>query len=283
MKRVAAVHDMSGIGKCSLTAALPIISCAGIECNPVPTAILSTHTGNISGFTFRDLTDDIPAYYKHWKSLGIVPDTIYSGYLGSINQIESVCDMIDLFASETLTVVVDPAMADSGKLYTGFNKEFVSKMAELCKKADIITPNLTEAAFLTDTEYKTEHDTHYYIDLVKQLGGFTKRYVVLTGVSDNEEKTGCLIYDKTEDFLLFINSDKCPGTYYGTGDIFTSVLTAGITKGFPVDKAAEIALDFTYKSILETCNEGTDPRFGVAFENYLGDLSADLGDYYEFC
>lgn len=277
MKRVFAVHDMSGIGKCSLTAALPIISAAGIECNPVPTAILSTHTGNINGYTFRDLTEDIHDYFSHWKTLGIKPDTIYSGYLGSTAQVEAVIDLIDLFADNNTNIIIDPAMADSGKLYTGFDKDFVAEMSLLCKKADIITPNVTEAAFITGVEYKENPDVDYLLSLAKDLGNYTKQYVVLTGVSDKENETGCLIYDKDEGSFTFINSEKCPGIYYGTGDIFTSVLTAYITKGKDILEAAEKALDFTYTSINKTYTEKTDPRFGVAFEYYLGELADDIG------
>ena len=272
MKRVFAIHDLSGIGKCSLTAAIPIISAAGIECNPVPTAVLSTHTGNIEGYTFRDLTDDLLPYIQHWKKIGVNPDTIYSGYLGSVRQVEAVSYIIDTFNDVSPLIVVDPAMADSGVFYKGFCSEFVEEIKILCVKADVITPNITEAAFLTETAYKSDYDIEYVNNLIKKLSSFTKRYAVLTGVSDIPGKTGCLVYDKLEEKSRFFSTGKCDGVYYGTGDIFTSVLTTMMTKGYDCFAAAEKALDFTYKSILKTYNEGTDTRLGVAFEKFLADL-----------
>lgn len=272
MKRVFAIHDLSGIGKCSLTAAIPIISAAGVECNPVPTAVLSTHTGNIDGYTFRDLTEDIIPYIRHWQKTGVKPDTIYSGYLGSKRQIEAVIEIISVFSDNNPLIVVDPAMADFGVMYKGFDTVFAETIKNLCKKADIITPNITEAALLTGIDYKSDYDTEYLIELIKKLSAVTKRYAILTGVSDIPGKTGCLVYDKSEQKQIFFSTDKCDGIYYGTGDIFTSVLTALMTKGIDCFTAAEKALDFTYKSILETYNEGTDTRLGVAFEKFLGDL-----------
>ena len=272
MKRVFAIHDLSGIGKCSLTAAIPIISAAGIECNPIPTAVLSTHTGNIDGYTFRDLTDDIIPYIRHWQKTGVKPDTIYSGYLGSEKQIDAVMEIISVFSDSNTLIVVDPAMADFGVLYKGFNPDFAEKIKKLCQKADIITPNVTEAALLTDSDYKEEPDTDYYIHLVSRLSDISKRYIVLTGVSDILGKTGCLVYDKSESKQQFFSTEKCEGIYYGTGDIFSSVLTAMITKGADCFTAAETALNFTYKAISETHKEGTDTRLGVAFEKFLGDL-----------
>ena len=272
MKRVFAIHDLSGIGKCSLTAAIPIISAAGIECDPVPTAVLSTHTGNIEGYTFRDLTDDILPFIGHWKKIGVVPDSIYSGYLGSIKQIEAVIDIIDTFGEADPLVIVDPAMADSGVFYKGFTAEFADEIKLLCKKADVITPNITEAAFLTGSRYNPEYDNDYLFGLIEKLSDYTKRYSVLTGVSDIPGKTGCLVYDKSENKYRFFSTDKCDGIYYGTGDIFTSVLTAMMTRGDDCFTASEKALDFTYKAISETYKEGTDTRLGVAFEKFLGEL-----------
>lgn len=269
MKRVFAVHDISGIGKCSLTAAIPIISALGAECNPVPTAVLSSHTGNLTGYTFRDLTDDMTVYVSQWKSLGIFPDCIYSGYLASGKQTEIVKYILKLFSDSSPIYICDPAMADSGKLYTGFDESFVKDMAELCKNAYVITPNLTEAALITDTEYKTETDEKYLDDLLGKLKAFTKRYIILTGVNTDKLKTGCCVYDKETDKKEYYSSIKYPGIYYGTGDIFTSVLCGCAVKGIDIFKAAEIALDFTSKSIKETYESKTDTRFGVAFEKYI--------------
>ncbi len=269
MKRVFAIHDISGIGKCSLTAALPIISAAGVECNPIPTAVLSTHTGNISGYTFRDLTDDLESYAAHWKKIGIIPDTIYSGYLGSEKQIDFVLSLINDFSVKDTLVIVDPAMADSGELYKGFDNSFCERIKLLCQKADVITPNLTEACILTGTSYRENFDKDCISDLVHSLGEYTKRYAVLTGVSETEGKTGCCVYDKQSYSIRFYSTPKCEGVYYGTGDIFSSVLTALMTKGTDIFTSAEKALDFTYKAVLETFTEGTDTRLGIAFEKFL--------------
>lgn len=269
LKRVFAIHDMSGIGKCSLSAAIPIISALGVECNPIPTAILSSHTGEMEGYTFRDLTDDLTAYVNHWKTLDIKPDCIYIGYLASLKQIETVKYIINSFADSETLFICDPAMADSGRLYTGFDDDFVSNMAQLCKTADIITPNLTEAALITKTEYKPDADEEYLNDIIEKLKEYTKRYIVLTGVNPDKSKTGCLIYDKLSDKTVFLASEKYPGTYYGTGDIFTSVLCGCTVNGIDIFRSAEIALEFTSKSVKETYINQTDTRFGLAFEKFI--------------
>ncbi len=272
MKRVFAIHDMSGIGKCSLTAAIPIISAAGAECNPIPTAVLSSHTGNISGYTFRDLTDDLYDYIAHWKKIGIRPDTIYSGYLGSVEQIEFVASVIRDFSDEKTLVIVDPAMADSGVLYTGFDVSFADKIKKLCSMADVITPNLTEACILTGIGYREVYDESYIASLIDALSLLTGRYVILTGVSDKAGMTGCCVYDSLNSDLRYFSSEKCDGVYYGTGDVFSSVLTALMTNGINIFEAAEKAVEFTYKAVYETYTEGTDTRLGIAFEKFLGDL-----------
>ena len=269
MKRVFAVHDISGVGKCSLTVAVPIISACGIECNPVPTALLSTHTGEIDGYTFIDLTDNIKPYYSHWKTLGIFPDAIYTGYLGSEKQIEIVSEMIEEFRDSSPLLIIDPAMADNGKLYSGFNDSFVSKVRTLCILADVIVPNITEACLLTDTEFKTSYDSEYIELLVRKTADVSGRFVVLTGVSLEKDKTGCLVYDKDNDQSRLFTSERYPGVYYGTGDIFASVLTAMLVKGKDIYISAEKAVEFTSKSIHRTFLEKTDTRFGVAFEEYI--------------
>ena len=194
LKRVAAVHDISGIGKCSLTAAIPVISAAGIETAVMPTAVLSTHTGNISGFTYRDLTDDLIPFAKHWKSLNVKFDGIYSGFLGSTKQVDIVCGFIDEFKTENTVVIVDPAMADGGKMYTTFDDEFANEMILLCRKADIIVPNLTEAAFLLGEEYIEPPYSKDYIErIIKKLLEIGPSMVVLTGVCFKDDEIGCAV------------------------------------------------------------------------------------------
>ncbi len=266
-KRVAAIHDISGIGKCSLTAAIPIISASGVETAALPTAVLSTHTGNIQGFTYRDLTSDISAVAAHWKSLGIGFDGIYSGFLGSTEQVDLVIDFIDTFKTDDTVVLVDPAMADGGEMYKTFKKGFADEMKRLSAKADIIVPNLTEAAFLLGFDYEKLKTDKAYIE--KALNSFNNKYVVLTGVSFDENEIGCAVHHngKTEYFF----SKKYPGIYYGTGDIFASALLGAYMNGKDIFESAKIALDFTHGAIGRTCEAGTDTRFGVDFEHGLGE------------
>lgn len=279
-KRVAAIHDISGIGKCSLTAAVPVISAAGIETAVMPTAVLSTHTGNISGFTYRDLTDDLVPFSAHWKSLGVSFDGIYSGFLGSTKQVDIVCGFIDEFKTDSTVVIVDPAMADSGRMYTTFDSDFAKEMTLLCRKADIIVPNLTEAAFLLNEEYVEPPYTKEYIDgILKRLLQLGPSMVVLTGVSFKDDEIGCAVCCKDADEVFYRFSEKYPGIYYGTGDIFASALTGAYLKGADIFRSAEIALEFTCGAIKRTYEAGTDTRLGVNFEQGLGDYIKVLEDY----
>lgn len=275
-KRVAAIHDISGIGKCSLTAALPIISAAGIEAAALPTAVLSTHTGDISGYTYRDLTGDLPAVAAHWKALGIGFDGIYSGFLGSTEQVEMVCDFIDCFASDETVILVDPAMADSGRMYTTFEDGFAEEMAKLCGKADIIVPNLTEAAFLLGEEYREPPYSKEYIEgLLERLTKLGPKKIVLTGVAFNDDEIGCAVFSGGTVHYRF--SEKYDGIYYGTGDIFASALIGAYMKGKDIFESSDIALEFTCAAIGRTYNAGTDTRFGVNFEQGIGDYIKKLG------
>ncbi len=279
-KRVAAIHDISGIGKCSLTAAIPVISAAGIEAAAMPTAVLSTHTGNIEGYTYRDLTTDINPIAKHWKSLGITFDGIYSGFLGSIEQVDIVCDFIDMFRTDKTVVIVDPAMADCGKMYTTFDKSFAKEMILLCRKADIIVPNLTEAAFLLGEEYVEPPYSKEYIEgIIKRLSSLGPEMIVLTGVAFDDDELGCAVYCRSSDEIFYSFSKKYPGIYYGTGDLFASALTGAYMRGKSIFESAEIALEFTGSSIGRTYKSGTDTRLGVNFEQGIADYIKSLGGY----
>ncbi len=276
-KRVAAIHDISGIGKCSLTAAIPIISAAGIETAVMPTAVLSTHTGNIKGFTYCDLTQELNPIAKHWKSLGIKFDGIYSGFLGSTKQIDIVCSFIDEFKDKDTVVIVDPAMADSGSMYKTFDEDFAKEMILLCKKADIIVPNLTEAAFLLGEEYAEPPYTKEYIEgLMHRLLTLGVSMIVLTGVSFNNDKIGCAVCDKDGN-IFYAFSEKYPGIYYGTGDIFASALTGAYLSGKTIYESAKIALDFTCGAIKRTFEAQTDSRLGVNFEQGLIEYMKSIG------
>lgn len=277
-KRVAAIHDISGIGKCSLTAAIPVISAAGIETAVMPTAVLSTHTGDIKGFTYRDLTNDLVPFFKHWKSLGVEFDGIYSGFLGSTEQVDIVCSFIDEFRKENTVVIVDPAMADSGRMYTTFDDKFAREMTLLCKKADIIVPNLTEAAFLLGEKYHEPPYTKEYIDgIMKRLLTLGPSMVVLTGVSFHDNEIGCAVCCRDDNEVFYRFSEKYPGTYYGTGDLFASALTGAYLKDKSICESAEIALEFTCAAIKRTYEAKTDTRLGVNFEKGIADYIKHLG------
>ncbi len=278
-KRIAAIHDVSGIGKCSLTAAIPILSAAGHEAAVMPTAVLSTHTGDITGFTYRDLTDDLVPFAKHWKELGVSFDGIYSGYLGSKRQIDIVCGFIDEFRNKGTVVIVDPAMADGGKMYTNFDLDFAREMVELCRKADIIVPNITEALFLLGEEYiEPPYSREYIGSIMKRLLELGPEMVVLTGVAFDAEKTGCGVCCKNGD-VFYAFSEHYPGTYYGTGDIFASALTGAYLRGKDIFESADIALRFTCNAIRRTYFAKTDTRLGVNFEQGLSDYIKSLGGF----
>lgn len=265
-KRVAAIHDISGFGKCSLTVALPIISAAGIETTVMPTAVLSTHTGGFEGYTYRDLTGDMRPIARHWQSLGIAFDSIYSGFLGSFEQIAIVKEFIDMFRNDKNVVMVDPAMADNGKMYPVFDAAFAKEMASLCAKADIIVPNITEAVFMLGKEYPDKPcSKEYFEGLLKELSAIGPSKVVLTGVTFGNS-LGAATYDRATGEIYYALSDRIKGNYHGTGDIFASALLAAYLNGKPLSDSAQIAVDFTHGSILRTKNAGTDVRFGVNFE-----------------
>ena len=276
-KRVAAIHDLSGFGKCSLTVALPILSAAGIETSALPTAILSTHTGGISGYTYRDLTEDMRPVMKHWKSLDIKFDAIYTGFLGSFEQLDIVKEFFDAFRQEDNLILVDPVMGDNGELYTVFTREFAAGMRMLCQKADIIVPNLTEAALLLDEPYHPGPYTHAYIEsLLRKLGALGPLKVVLTGVYFKEDELGAATYDRTTDTIDYVFTQKIPGYYHGTGDVFASALLSALLNDFSLIDAAAIAVHFTTDSIRRTYKAKTDYRFGVNFEQSFPDFLKEL-------
>lgn len=276
-KRVAAIHDLSGFGKCSLTVALPILSAAGIETSALPTAILSTHTGGISGYTYRDLTEDMRPVMKHWKSLDIKFDAIYTGFLGSFEQLDIVKDFFDAFRQEDNLILVDPVMGDNGELYTVFTREFAADMRMLCQKADIIVPNLTEAALLLDEPFHPGPYTHAYIEsLLRKLGALGPQKVVLTGVYFKEDELGAATYDRTTDTIDYVFTQKIPGYYHGTGDVFASALLSALLNDFSLIDAAAIAVHFTTDSIRRTYKAKTDYRFGVNFEQSFPDFLKEL-------
>lgn len=276
-KRVAAIHDISGFGKCSLTVALPIISAAGIEVSAIPTAVLSTHTGGIEGFTYRDLTEDMAPFAKHWKSLNLHFNAIYSGFLGSFEQIDIVSNIFDMLKTDDTLIMVDPCMADNGKLYSIYNESMVSGMVKLCRKADIIVPNLTEAAFMLNKPFIEGPYTKKYIeDTLKELATLGCKKVVITGVYFDDKTLGAASYDCVKNEITYSFNKIVKGSFHGTGDVFASALLSGILNGFSLTESTQIAVDFTYNSIHLTELAQTDRRFGVNFEENLPNFIKSL-------
>lgn len=269
-KRLLAIHDISGFGKCSLTVALPIISATGIETTVMPTAVLSTHTGGFTGFTYRDLTEDMLPIANHWKSLNLGFDAIYTGFLGSFEQLDIVAKIFDMNKTEKNIILVDPVMADYGKLYSIFPPEFVEGMAKLCQKADIIVPNITEATLMLHQEYiEGPYNETYIEDILRKLSDIGPQKIVLTGVYFNNFELGVATFDKNKNKIDYAFANRIAGMYHGTGDVFGSALIASLLNGFKLNDAAQIAVDFTAASIEKTALANTDIRFGVNFEENI--------------
>lgn len=267
MKRILTIQDISCVGKCSLTVALPIISAFGIETAVLPTAVLSTHTA-FSGFTFRDLTDDMDPIAEHWKKEKISFDAMYTGYLGSFKQLEIVSKIFDDFKTDNGLILVDPVMGDNGKLYTGFTQEFADAMAKLCQKADVIVPNLTEASFMLREPFVASgYDEEYIKSTLKKLCKLGAKKSVLTGVNFGDGKLGVYGYDsQTNEYFSYFR-EHLPKSFHGTGDVFASALLGGLTIGKNLQNALEIAVDFTVESIAATIKNANHNWYGVDFES----------------
>ena len=278
-KTAAAIHDISGLGKCSLTAALPVLSAAGVSVGVLPTAVLSTQTGGLNNYTYRDLTDDIPGIMNHWDSIGVEFDAVYSGFLGSEMQVGLVSEFVRKFSKPDAVFLCDPAMADNGKLYDTFDADFIEQMKKLCMKADIIVPNFTEAAMLLDEEYiLPPYSDRYVTDLVVKLAGrFNSRYIVLTGVQFDEDKIGAVAYDSEKCEISYSFRDKVEGMFHSTGDLFASSLLGAFLNGHDIFSSVEIALSFTVSAINKTVELRGDSRFGLSFELCLPDYMRNLG------
>lgn len=276
MKRIITVQDISCVGKCSLTVALPVISAMGVEACVLPTAVLSTHTA-FKGFTFRDLTGDLPAITSHWQQEKISFDAIYTGYLGSLEQINLMHQLIKDFGGGSTQVIVDPCMADNGSLYSGFTPDFAKAMAGLCSKADVIVPNLTEASFLLGIPYVASgYDKNYIEDLLQKLAALGARRIVLKGISFDEKKIGIACYDSDSQKTIWYFHEKMPQNFHGTGDIFASVLTGALVRDFSLDKACRLAADFVVESIRATLSHKDYNWYGVDFETALPSLVSSL-------
>ncbi|MBO4750081.1 MAG: pyridoxamine kinase [Lachnospiraceae bacterium] len=269
MKRIMTIQDISCIGKCSLTVALPIISAFGIETAIVPTAILSTHT-QFQGFTFRDLTDDMEPIREHWKKERFEFSAIYSGYLGSERQIAIVKDYLKDFRREDTVTIVDPVMADNGKLYAGFDDHFPEKMAGLCKEADVILPNLSEAALMTGMPYPGEDASPKVTKkLLSRLAELGSKLVVITGVTLSDGTFGYMGLDTENDRYFEYGNPKVPYKSHGTGDIFASTFTGAVAKGYTFDEALKLAADYVTACIKNTYEDPNRVNYAVNFEAEL--------------
>ena len=271
-KKVLTVQDISCVGQCSLTVAMPVISACGVETCVLPSAVLSTHTGGFSGFTFTDLTDDMPKIKEHWEKENIKFDCIYTGYLGSNKQIEYVKDLFSLLKNGGITVV-DPAMADNGKLYYGFDDAFVKEMASLCAKADYVLPNVTEACFMTGVEYKSTYDRAYVDLLIEKLTALGCKNIVLTGISYTADTTGVVVYENG--IYQYYEHLKMPKGCHGTGDIYASAFVGGLMNDKSAFDSAKIAADYVLECIKDTATE-ENHWYGAKFEPSLYKLITAL-------
>lgn len=269
MKRIVTVQDISCVGKCSLTVALPIISAMGTEAAVLPTAVLSTHT-MFKGFTFCDLTDEIEPISSHWKKENMDFDAVYTGYLGSARQIALTKDLISKFKGDNTLVLVDPAMADGGRMYTGFEKSFALEMATLCSVADIIVPNLTEASFMLGEEYVAEgYDEEYIKGMLKKLTALGCKTAVITGVSFEKDKLGVMSYDSESGEYFSYFKERIPESFHGTGDVFASTFLGALMRERSVGDSLKIATDFTVECIKATLGNPQERKYGVNFEEKI--------------
>lgn len=273
MKRILTIQDISCLGKCSLTIALPVISALGSEAVILPTAVLSTHT-MFKNFTCKDLSDQIEPIAAHWKSEGVTFDAVYTGYLGTIAQIDQVKGLIRDFRGRDTLVFVDPVMADNGRLYPAFDMDYVRKNTELCAAADIVVPNITEAAFMTGMDYREAHDEAYIKELLRRLNDFGAKISVLTGVSLEPGKIGVMAFDRASGSYFTYQRPRVDAVYHGTGDLFSSTCIGEIMRGLDWRDALKIAAEYTAHTIEVTLQNPAKPWYGVDFEKTIPDLLA---------
>lgn len=274
VKKVAAIHDLSGFGRSSLTSIIPILSSMKVQVCPVPTAVLSSHTGGFEGYSFLDLTDYMEQHIAHWKSLNLEFDCIYSGFLGSPKQMKIVADFIDFFGHKNNLTVVDPVLGDNGKLYGTMNNEMVEEMKKLISKADIITPNFTEVTFLLNKPYKKEISEAEVKEWLVELANMGPKIVIATSVPDenshkDDRKTNVIAYDKENDVFWKVSCKYIPASYPGTGDAYTSVVIGSLLQGDSLPIAIERGVQFITQCILASYGFKYPNREGVLLERML--------------
>ncbi len=275
MKRIASIQDLSGVGKCSLSIALPVISAMGIECAVLPTAVLSAHTA-FEGFVTKGLTDQLAPFAAHWQKLGLRFDALYSGYLASPAQIAEVNEIFNAFSTENNLIFVDPVMADHGKLYAGFDETFPGEMGKLCARADVITPNVTEACLLTGTAYRENHDEGYIRTLLHKLLDLGAHTAIITGVRYDPESMGVAAMDADGSLSLHF-TEYVPAVFHGTGDLFASACVGALTLGYRPADAICLAADYVVHTIRVTAENPSARWYGVDFEATIPYLLAQLG------
>lgn len=272
---MAAIHDLSGFGRSSLAVIIPIISTMGIQVCSAPTAVLSTHTGGFKDYTFVDLTDTLRDYLGHWQKIGIEFDSIYSGFLGSPQQINIIADFMDAFSSHNPLIVVDPVMGDNGKLYSTMNEEMVFHMREFIKKADVITPNFTEAAYLLDRAYNLAIKEEELKEWLLELANMGPKKVIITSAPDarNPKNTNVVAYNKEDGRFWKVSCVYIPAHFPGTGDIFTSIIVGSLLQGDNLPLAIDRAVQFITAAIRASYGNGYPEREGVLLERVLGNLN----------
>ncbi len=269
--RVAAIHDLSSFGRCSLTIVMPVLAAMGVQCCPLPTALLSTHTGGFQGNTFLDLTDQMRPVANHWKAEGVEFDAVYTGFMGSREQISLTGAFVRDFRRPGCRIVVDPVMGDHGRTYRTYTPEMCREMAGLSALADVITPNRTEAALLLGEDYGSlrldrEADCRRWCEALSLDG---RRSVALTGVSLTGRTVGAACFDRDTGRVEFADAPLVEGPFHGTGDLFASVLVGAVVQGRTLREAAQLAAEFTSQCARRTREEDTPQREGVDFEPLL--------------
>jgi pyridoxine kinase len=277
VKRVAAIHDLSGFGRASLTVVIPILSTMGVQVCPLPTAVLSTHS-KFEDFHFIDLTEEMSDYIRHWKQLGVSFDAVYSGFLGSARQIDIVTDFIDHFSRQDQLVIVDPVLGDDGVLYGPLNNDMVVEMRSLIKKADIITPNITEASLLLGKEYPTAIGQAEVKEWILDLAQMGPGQVIITSVPEQgyEKKTSVIAYNVGDNRFWKVMCDYLPANYPGTGDAFTSVIVGSLLQGDSLPIALDRAVQFTSLGVRATFGYSYSTNEGILLERILNSLHASV-------
>ncbi|NLC72644.1 MAG: pyridoxamine kinase [Ruminococcaceae bacterium] len=281
LKRIAAINDISGLGKCSLTIALPVISASGVECSCIPTALLSTHTGEFQNWTKVDLSSQMLKIAEHWREIGAKFDGICSGYLASPAQANLVSEIIDILADENTLIITDPTMADNGEYYTGFDNSMCEAFKTLCKRAMVITPNITEAAFLSGVPYKKPpQDREYVEELFAALATLGPKIIAITGIHTKNEEVGIIVKDLRNGKSCEEMRPQRGGVFYGVGDIFASAFSALLVRGATIPEALSASGLLLEKSIEKSYLGDTPRRFGVEFETVLPEYIRKVEDIF---